>query len=400
MTVNIINNIFLITGISVILFDISFAQPTDPTTGNAGLKFDQIGLEQGLSQSNVNAIVQDAQGFLWFGTQDGLNRYDGYSIKVFKHNPEDSNSISDSRINCLLNDSKGDLWIGTAGGGVDRYVIAENKFYHYKNNKNDSLSLSNNSITTVLEDSDENIWIGTNYGLNLYNRKRNSFIHFFFDLKNNSIRNGNSITALCEDKEDNIWVGTYKGLLKSNLKNSSGFIRITNLNTNPTTLYGDNVTSLYTDRTGSLWIGTYDQFLKRYDKNTNSFYRYTNTIKNVKTIFEVTEKYLWFGSVNAGLRILDLRTNNISQIQAIQNNPVNTLYEDRFGLLWVGTSFHGIFVYNRNKNRFKHYLEDPYNPNVVMSILEDQDGGLWIGTYGNGLKHFNEKKDKVINLQT
>ena len=396
---NIINNIFLVTGISVILFGISFAQSTDPTTRNAGLKFDQIGLEQGLSQSTVNAIVQDAQGFIWFGTQDGLNRYDGYTIKVFKHNPKDSNSISDSRINCLLNDSKGDLWIGTAGGGVDRYVLAENKFYHYKNNKNDSLTLSNNSITTIFEDSDENIWIGTKYGLNLYNRKRNSFIHFFFDLKNNSIQNGNSITALCEDKEDNIWAGTYKGLLKSNLKNSSGFVRITNLNTNPTTLYGDNVTSLYTDRTGSLWIGTYDQFLKRYNKNTNSFYRYTNTMKNVKTIFEVTEKYLWFGSVNAGLRILDLRTNNISQIQAIQNDPVNTLYEDRYGLLWVGTSFHGIFVYNRNKNRFKHYLEDPYNPNVVMSILEDQDGGLWIGTYGNGLKHFNEKKDKVINYR-
>ena len=225
LTVNIINNIFLVTGISVILFGISFAQSTDPTTRNAGLKFDQIGLEQGLSQSTVNAIVQDAQGFIWFGTQNGLNRYDGYTIKVFKHNPKDSNSISDSRINCLLNDSKGDLWIGTAGGGVDRYVLAENKFYHYKNNKNDSLSLSNNSITTVFEDSDENIWIGTNYGLNRYNRKRNTFIHFFFDLENNSVRNGNSITALCEDKEDNIWVGTYKGLLKSNLKNRSGFYK-------------------------------------------------------------------------------------------------------------------------------------------------------------------------------
>jgi ligand-binding sensor domain-containing protein/signal transduction histidine kinase len=384
-------NIVFILIIAGIFFCRIIAQPTN-------IKFDQIGLEQGLSQSTVNAIVQDAKGFMWFGTQDGLNRYDGYSIKVFKHDPEDSNSISDNRISCLLSDSKGDLWIGTKSSGVDRYNLKEGKFYHYLHNENDSLTISNNIITSIFEDSGENIWIGTNSGLNRYNRKSNTFRHFFFELKNSLSLNGSSITAICEDKDNNIWAGTYKGLFRYNLKNNYGFMRVNELNTNPTTLYGDNVTSLYTDRTGSLWVGTYDQFLKRYDKNTKSFYRYINTIKNVKTIYEEAEKYLWFGSVNLGLRVLHLKTNNISQISAIQNDPVNILYEDRFGVLWVGTSFRGTFIYDQNKNRFKNFLEDPHkpnNPNVVMAILEDRDGGLWIGTYGNGLIYFNRKRSRV-----
>jgi len=386
------NSILLVITICGLTLSRIIAQPKN-------IKFDQIGLEQGLSQSTVKAIVRDAQGFMWFGTQDGLNRYDGYSIKVFKHDPKDSNSISDDRINCLLSDSKGDLWIGTESCGVDRYVLEEGKFYHYLHNEKDTLTISNNTITSLFEDSGENIWIGTNSGLNRYNLKSNTFRHFFFELKNSLSLNENSITAICEDKDNNIWAGTYKGLFRYNLKNDAGFMRVNELNTNPITLYGDNVTSLYTDRTGSLWVGTYDQFLKRYDKNTNSFYRYINTIKNVKTIYEEPEKYLWFGSVNMGMRILDMRTNNISQIPAIQNDPINTLYEDRLGILWLGTSFHGIFVHNRNKNRFKHYLDDPYNPNVVMTICEDRGGGLWVGTYGNGLKYFDRKRDSVITYR-
>ncbi len=355
----------------------------------------QISLEEGLSQSTVQAIVQDAQGFIWFGTQDGLNRYDGYSIKVFKHDPKDSNSVSDSRINCLLNDSSGDLWIGTAGGGVDRYVLDEDRFYHYSNDLKNSLSLSNNSVTAVYEDSDENIWVGTNSGLNRYNRKLNTFTRFVFDLKDTSVRNGNSITAVIEDKADNIWIGTYKGLYKYNLKNNHGFVRITNLNSDPATLYGDDVTALYIDRSGRLWVGTYDQYLKSYDKRTNSFHKFINTIKAIKTICEDSGGNLWLGSLYMNLRVLNLKTNNVSGIPAIQNDLVNTLYEDKSGTLWIGTSFRGTFIYDKNKNRFNRYLGDPYNPNVVMAILEDGNGGLWVATYGNGLKHFNRKRDKI-----
>lgn len=382
-----LSKIVFISLLISIITDQSFAQ-------QAKINFEQIGLRQGLSQSTVNAIVQDAQGFMWFGTQDGLNRYDGYSIKVFKHNHADLNSLSDDRINCLLSDSMGDLWIGTSTGGVNRYVVAENKFYRYTYNYNDSITISNNTISCLFEDSDQNIWIGTNSGLNLYDRKSNAFRRIFFDSENPLSPNGNSVTAICEDKENNIWVGTYKGLFTYNLKSNFGFVRINELNSHLTTLYGDNVTSLYVDRSGSLWIGTFDQFLKRYDIKTNSFETYINTIKTVKTIYEDSKGNLWIGSLNMSLRVLNLMTNSISKIPVIQNDPINILYEDKSGILWVGTSFRGIFVFNPSKDRFEHYLEDPYNPNVVMAILEDNERELWIGTYGNGLKHFNKKRDK------
>ena len=388
--------------IPVILMNELSAQSAPGKIQQQNLRFDQISLEQGLSQSTVNAIVQDSQGFMWFGTQNGLNRYNGYSIKVFKHNPADSsdgttgqNSISGNRINCLLSDSRGDLWIGTVNGGVDRYIISEGKFQHYLHNAKDSLTISNNTVTSLFEDSNSNIWVGTNSGLNLYNRKRNTFRHYFFNSINPSNLNGNSITAVCEDKDDNIWVGTYNGLLKYNLKNDHGFTKINNLNTNPSTPYGNNVTSLFIDRTGSLWVGTFDQSLKRFTRNTNSFKLYPNTTKAVKTIYEDTNDNLWFGSIYMSLRVLNLNTDKISQIPAIKNDIINALYESRTGILWIGTSFRGAFVYDKNNNRFKRYLNDPFNPNVVMSVVEDGSGGLWIGTYGNGLKHFNKKRDIV-----
>ena len=359
------------------------------------LRFDHIGLEQGLSQSSVNTIVQDAEGFIWLGTQDGLNRYDGYSIKVYKHEPEDSNSISGSIINCLLSDSKGDLWVGTANGGLNRYVISEDKFHPYLYSLKDSLSISDDAVTALYEDSNSNLWIGTNSGLNRYVRKKNTFIRYYFDALSTESINGNSITDITEDKDNNLWIGTHKGLLKYNLNDNRGFIKIDNLNTGPATPYGDNITSLYVDHKGSLWVGTFDQPLKRYDKKSDAFIPYAHTSKAVSTIYEDTESNLWIGSIYMSLRILNLNTNKISEIPFTKNDIIKELYEDRTGILWIGTSFRGTFIYNQKNNRFRRWLDDPSDPNVVMSIAEDRDGGLWVGTYGNGLKHFNKKRDSV-----
>ncbi|HEY3390996.1 MAG TPA: two-component regulator propeller domain-containing protein, partial [Prolixibacteraceae bacterium] len=113
------------------LHDLSLAQTSD-------IEYDNITLDQGLSQSTVFAITQDAQGFMWFGTQDGLNRYDGYSVKVFRHNPANNETIGDNTIRTLLCDSKGDLWIGTENNGLDRYVSKENRFYHFVHRNDDS----------------------------------------------------------------------------------------------------------------------------------------------------------------------------------------------------------------------------------------------------------------------
>ncbi len=382
---NICKNIIYIITVSLTTFINLIAQ-------SSNIKFGHIGLEQGLSQSTVNAIVQDAQGFMWFGTQDGLNRYDGYSITTYRHNPSDINSISGNIIRQLICDNRGNLWIAIDGNGIDKYDISKNKFYHYKNDGKNTNTISNDSITCLFEDSEKNVWIGTNFGLNKYKRKENKFYHFFFNPNKGEQLNENAIRAICEDKNKNIWVGTYNGIFKSNLKSELEFSRVRYLNTNPATLYGDNITALYLDRNGYLWIGTYDQFLKRYDTNSNTFIIYSNTIKNIRTINEDSENNLWIGSTNMSLRILNLETCKVTQVQEIRYDPVNTIYKDKNGALWIGTGFRGIFNYDQNRNRFKHYLNEPGNPNVVMTILEDNDGGLWVGTFGQGLIYFDSKR--------
>ncbi len=174
-------------GIIILIFIhalFSFGTAAQTTNINLG----QISLEEGLSQSTVQAIVQDAQGFMWFGTQDGLNRYDGYSIKIYKHDQSDPNSVSDNSIWSLLADSNGNLWIGTEKGGLDKFVSAENKFYQYKSTDNNSKTISDNYVTSIFEDSYNNIWVGTNNGLNLLNKKQGTFTRFLYHPGNSNIK--------------------------------------------------------------------------------------------------------------------------------------------------------------------------------------------------------------------
>jgi streptogramin lyase len=146
------------------------------------LKFDHISLEQGLSQSTVNAIVQDGLGFLWFGTQDGLNRYDGYSIAVYKHALADSQALSDNGIWSLCRDRNGDIWIGTMRGGLNCYHTSRGSFTHFFHDPHDTTTISENNVTTVFEDSRGMIWAGTlTSGLNCLDPRTNSFTHFRHD---------------------------------------------------------------------------------------------------------------------------------------------------------------------------------------------------------------------------
>jgi streptogramin lyase len=234
------------------------AQPT--------VRFDQIGLNQGLSQSTILAIVQDKQGFLWFGTQDGLNRYDGYTMKVFKHDPADSNSISDNVIWTLLCDSRGDLWIGTERGGLNRYVQAENKFYRYMRNGNDTNSLAENTVTLLYEDSRGTIWVGTRHkGLSVLNTSTGTFSRLRFDSGDLTISDGPMIREICEDKKRNLWVamrghGLY--VLALNSVNTSRITRYSHKATDPHSLSSDDVRALCYDRQGTLWVGRWTQPLQ------------------------------------------------------------------------------------------------------------------------------------------
>ncbi len=387
---------FIFTTAYIILLFIKLnAQTAEINVQQQDLKFDQIGIKQGLSQSTVKAIVQDSQGFIWFGTQDGLNRFDGYSIRIFKHDPADSNSIASNYITALLSDSEGNLWIGTMEEGVDCYSITKNQFYHHKHYDDNSFSLRDNRVTALFQDSEKNIWVGTQKGLDFYNHKTNKFIHIKLETKDAPASTYYSINAICEDYERHLWVGTTKGLFGINLQYGIDSVKYYDLDPTQNKLKIYNISSLFIDYSETLWIGTWRASLKSYNNKTGIFKNYKNSPQAIRAIYEDSSGNLWLGSAYTGLSIFNINTKKINQVSSLQNDLVNSLYEDKSGILWIGTIFRGVFVYNQHKNRFQHYLVDPHNPKVVMAIIEDHKDGLWAGTFGNGLIYFDLKHNRI-----
>jgi ligand-binding sensor domain-containing protein/signal transduction histidine kinase len=389
------------------------AQPSD-------LRLEHISLAQGLSQSTINAITQDSRGFIWFGTQDGLNRYDGYSITVFKHNSTDSNSLADNSIWGLLSDSRGDVWVGTMRGGVDRYVVSQNRFVHYAHRVNDSSTISENNIISLFEDSEKSIWLGTlNNGLNRFEQGTGKFTRFLFEGKKPHSLSNNTVWSICEDRRKNLWVATWRGLCRLSLDSSTaGNSRFSDYHhspSDPTSLSGENIRTLYVDRQGVLWVGTWGAGLNRYDHKTNSFKRYRHNPKDERTISsdlilslcEDVKGNLWIGTNDAGLNVYDRNNDAFVRYRSAPQNPsslnndqVSALFEDNAGILWIGTGAGGVNVYDWRKNRFAHYRDDLNRPDDmsgsdVWAILEDSRRELWVGTYGNGLNRFDRTRKRV-----
>ncbi|RPI70513.1 MAG: T9SS C-terminal target domain-containing protein [Ignavibacteriales bacterium] len=195
--------------IILILFAVSNSAQTKK------LRFDKITTADGLSSNHIAFIFQDNRGFLWICTQDGINRYDGYRFKHYKHIPGNINSISDYAANHIMEDSKGIFWISTREG-LNKFDPASEDFIHYKPQPNDSASLSNEKIVCTAEDRFGNIWVGTRNGLNLFNPGTNSFTPFQRNLSDKKSISYNYITVIMNDSKGNLWVGTQIGLNKFN----------------------------------------------------------------------------------------------------------------------------------------------------------------------------------------
>src|SRR5574341_1642756 len=179
------------------------------------LTFEQISIEQGLSQSIVYCILQDQKGFLWFGTEDGLNKYDGYNFTVLRHDPHQPHSLSYNEIRAMYEDSSGVLWIGTFFGGLNKYDPAEERFTNYRNIPGDPKSLSHNNVRAIYESRqgrDGHLWIGTDEGLNKFDRTTETFTRFQHTADNPNSLSDNVVNAIYEDRTGVLWVGTNGGL--------------------------------------------------------------------------------------------------------------------------------------------------------------------------------------------
>ena len=398
---------------------VALAGPANLFAQGKTLRFERVSIEEGLSQSRVNTIFQDRKGFLWFGTQDGLNRYDGYSFTIYRHAPDDPQSLSHNRIRKLYEDPEGTLWIGT-DGGLDRFDRVREIFARHQHDPNDPQSLSHNEIRALYEDPDEPgiLWIGTRGGgLNRFDRATQTFTHYRHDQNDPQSLSHNQIWAIAEDVQGALWIGTDGGGLNRFDRATQTFTHYRHDPADPQSLNHDDVWALYLDASGTLWAGT-DAGLARLDAAQEVFTRYQHDPANpkslsddfVRTIFEDRSGRFWIGTRGGGLNRFDRATGTFIRHQHNPNNPqslssdnIRILFEDRTGILWIGTDGGGLSKYDPAQHLFDYYRHDPAAPqslshSYIRSVLEDRDGTLWVGT-NRGLNKMDRTTGTFIHYR-
>jgi ligand-binding sensor domain-containing protein len=444
--------------IAVIILVLIFEFPILSQINNE--KFKTLSSQDGLSQNTVKCIYQDHEGFIWLGTDNGLNYYDGENFKTFEYNGNDKKTISNNSISCLIEDRDGYLWIGTSNG-LNRYDRKTNTFKRYLHDPRNKKTISHNNIFALFVDHEGTLWIAGYLGLHKYDKGTDSFI--LFQIVEGTEKNWqyNTIHAILEDRERNIWVGTTKGISLFNRAsgNFSNFSFNNNLSPTPDNHYtrtiietsdkkiligieGEGlkefdkksrlfhnhlkiipsnlnlkyILSLHEDFHKNLWIGTQDEGLVKYIPSSNTFEQFTVDELNpfsikgnsIRSLFEDDSKTLWIGTHTGGVSRLDLlgkkffhyRHNPVSKI-AINRNHITSIYEDGKDIIWTGSA-QGLDCWNRKTNQVKFY---PYNfpdslssANVTMAITKDKSGNLWVGLQGNGLKRFNPTSKKFTSF--
>jgi len=381
--------------------------------------FSQLSIEEGLSQSIVSCIAQDRRGFMWFGTEDGLNRFDGYDMKVIRHEPDNPNSLSYNEILCLLEDKDGFLWIGTFNGGLNRYDPATREFRHFRHDPWDPTSLSHDIVRAVHQDRDGRIWVGTDGGLNLLNPATGAFTRLRHDPQDPASLSHDAVLTILEDGRGALWVGTDGGGLNRLDPSAVGFDHYDVTLDNGVCLGSQSVRALYEDKAGALWVGTDGGGLARISPDRTSHRCYQRdpadpsslSHNSVYAVFEDQAGAVWVGTDGGGLDRLDQATgaftafvNDPNDRTSITYNQIRAIYEDRSGVIWVGTYGGGVNRFDGKRKAFKLFKPDPDDANslsqdIIWSIHEDPDGVLWIGTHGGGLDRLDRATGRYTHYR-
>lgn len=373
--------------------------------GAQDIAFEHFGINDGLSQNTVSAIHQDSRGFMWFGTRDGLNKYDGYQFTVYKRNLENKNCISANDIKAIVEDDSANLWIATWSGGLNKFNIKTAQFTHYRNRPGDLTSISSDYIKTLFFDSKGRLWIGTgNNGLDLFDHFSQTFTHFKTNTNNEHSISDNTINDIMEDSENRLWIATAKGGVNLFNPENKKFLRYTHDPQNPNSIPDNNVQFIHEDHNNNLLVGTYGGGLATIEVGTNKVSRhYHKDYDNSLFLISITEDRdanLWIGTENEGLKFFDQSTNSFktyihydNDISSIGSNSILSLYEDTKGNVWIGTFQGGVNMIYSDVKKFKHYKyrhdENSISSNTVTTIYEDSKENIWIGTDGGGLNLFD-----------
>jgi ligand-binding sensor domain-containing protein/signal transduction histidine kinase len=370
--------------------------------------FRHLTINDGLSQSFVNSIAQDSTGFLWFGTQDGLNRFDGYSITVFSRHIGDSSTISDDYIWSIAASRTGVLWIGTYHGGMNRYDPVTGRFSVVPLDSVDPLASFQRNITSLCEDRDGALWIGT-WGAGLICMRydssgRMAWRRFIARPGDTASLVDNRVSAIYEDSRGDLWIGTWNGLARMTRRGraSGRFLRYQQAGTS---LPSNLIWRLAEDRSGDVWVGTWGGGLVQYDRLHDRFVPFSLRLgrfaparsKFIGALLIDRRGHLWIGTGGDGLLDFDITSGNIRQfrddpadIAGLGGMSVQALFEDRGGTIWVGVDGLGLAQFDRRREQFQRYHRGiekgvGLTHNLVRGICSARDGGWWVGTRGGGV---------------
>lgn len=381
------------------------------------IRFEHFSVADGISQNDTIAILQDSDGFMWFGSEDGLNKYDGRTFTIYKYDPDNFNSLSDNWILALHEDRLGALWIGTLNGGLDRYDRKSGQFSHFTNDPDNPQSLSNNEVTAIYEDSDGILWFGTRDGFNRFDSETEMFTQYRHNPADSQSLSADAVLSIYETKDGMLWVGADGGGLNRFDTETDTFSQFINDSNDPQSLSDNIVWDIYEDSFDFLWIGT-DAGLDRFDRESETFTHFQNNPDDpqslshnaVRAIYGDPSGALWIGTDGGGLNRFDSETETFTHYQNDPNNPyslshhaVNDIYQDREGVLWVGTKGGGLnklFLGSLNFATFSYNPNDPnsLSNNNIRGIHEDQSGNLWVGTNA-GLNKLDQATKQWRNYQ-
>jgi len=443
----------LITSAVLLISYLGFSQ-ISPT------RFRHVSYEQGLSNTTVLCILQDSRGFMWFGTRDGLNRYDGTKVTVYKNNPRVTSSIRDNFIRCIYEDTNYNLWIGTSYGlasfdpktdkftrywhsintskhagddivssisddeqhnlwistldsGVYKFDINTHIFSHFSHSSSNSTSISSDSVNYIFKDSHKQLWIATADGLNSLDSKTGKF-----KLYKQSDPAANDITCITADRTGRLWMGTVNSGLVVFDPHYGTFNTIKHDDNNDGSISSDRVISVMADKKGNIWAGTDGGGLNLYNAHDNTFYKYAPVPDNthslssltISALYDDTEGDLWIGTNRGGVNIYSAGTDKFKLFRAgvapntLSYDDVKAFFQDAQGNIWIGTDGGGLNLFDKKTGNFKRYQNDFHNPktlssNAIQAIAADAQGNLWVGTWGGGLDMMDKQTGAFVHFK-
>ncbi|MGO9804524.1 MAG: two-component regulator propeller domain-containing protein [Steroidobacteraceae bacterium] len=362
------------------------------------LYFEHLTMRDGLSQSTVEGILQDSQGYLWLATESGLDRYDGNGFRVYRRERGNSHALASDYIWTIAEDAHTDLWLATEGGGVARWQRATDQFQQFRHDPARPDSLSSDQVRTLLMDAAGRLWVGTlDHGLDLLDPATGSARHFRHRDGDSRSLAADKVFALYADHAGRIWVGSDGGLSRYDPA-TDAFVNY-GKSADGAGLSDLQVRVIREDHTGALWIGTMHGGLDRLDPGSGRVTAFRHDPANprslshdrVTAILEDNAQRLWVGT-DDGLDLFQPATdgfvrygNDADSPQSLRDSYVFSLYQDRGGVLWVGTREGGVSHWNPQSWVFGHYRSGAFHDTQVQSFADDDGGRVWVGTSGGGL---------------